>query len=548
MLDYKKLISGNAEEANGFIYPDWQKLSESIDKNYPEEHLDLIYNGLAKEWLTNLKRCLDCDFAIYESTNFFMLCNEEEHNRKNLIDACERSLKTILEQFAGALSDSGYGKHVLIVFNDVEQYERYTRTFSSSGESPTSSGMCIHTGYTHIVLPHITSEETPVATIAHELTHALLAEYQIPNWLDEAVAMRMEDVAVGYDGLSMDDESYNKHLKYWDENTIQDFWSGEVWGRDSAGFELSYDLARILWKKIAVDLGATKEEIVEFIETVGWEDSGKKAFKRIFDHTLGELVEDFLGEGNWEPDENCLMEKRNAYLNIKVWMDHVQPLVTMDREDLLRGSVLTLNPSDKLNQLFVELGVSSVRDIVQVSAERVYRHEHLFGETQDELRAKLSVLQLSLVYEEGLNAICDLMFIFRHGEITRGSMDGKQCVLMVKIDYLAEMINPDFKFFAVAFNDFGGFAFSPWGDENEQKIERYPLSLEDFVSLQPTITGSELFSGRVRVSSEWESETDQQLSGDFSFHASAVSVLDPEGKEWSIAALRNIEEEYWAGE
>jgi hypothetical protein len=192
--------------------------------------------------------------------------------------------------------------------------------------------------------------------------------------------------------------------------------------------------------------------------------------------------------------------------------------------------------------------VSSEREIIQVSAERVYRHEHLFHETQDELRAKLSALQLSLVYEEDLNEICDLMFIFRYGEITRGRMDGRRCILFVKIDYLAEMINPSFKFFAVTFKDFGGFVFYPWDDDNKEKGERDPLSLEEFVNFRPSITGSELFSGRVRVSIEWKSETDQQVGGDFSFHASGVSVLDPEGKEWSIEALRNIEAEYWAGE
>ena len=359
MLGYKSLLIKNSEHRNDFLYPDWEKLHDLVSEHCTESQYDIAFTELAKEWLIAMKACLPDEFRIYESGNFFLLCNEEMHISKNLIHSCERSLKIILEQFAGVLEDTGYGKHVLIVFKNAEQYNRYTDEFSMSGESPSSGGMCIHNGYTHIVLPHMFSEETPDDVIAHELTHALLTNYKIPVWLNEALAMRMEDIAAGFDGLNLNEEIYQKHVKFWNDTTIQDFWSGLLWHIDSIGFELSYDLARIIWKKIAVDLAATKEDIVDLISSVKLDDSGNDAIKRIFDYSLGELVGDFLGDGNWEPDANYFAENEKSQAESEAWTKDIEPLISIDEMTLLESSLSVLKFSPELEQTLIKQGVNT---------------------------------------------------------------------------------------------------------------------------------------------------------------------------------------------
>lgn len=542
------LINENSEIQNGFLYPNWEKLHDLVYKQCNEDQYDTVFTELAKEWLVGIKKCLSSDFELFESSNFFLLCDEETHINKNLINCCEGSRHVILEQFAGALKDIGHGKHVLIVFKEVEQYTRYTNFFSSTGEPPSSGGMCIYNGYTHIVLPYMPSDETPDRVIAHELTHALLTNHYIPAWLNEALAMRMEDIVAGFDSLDLNEELYKKHTKFWNETTIQDFWSGAVWNSDSIGFELSYDLARILWKKIAVNLSATKDDIVNLIESTELNDSGNAAIKKIFDYSLGELMGDFLGDGNWEPDPDHFVKNEKLYEEFKVWEKEIEPLMLIDEQALLECLLSKLEPSQELEEFFVKLEVLTIGDLIGVSAESLFRYKTSSDEINFEMFSKLSILDLSLAGQETLQEISDLMFIFKHGKIIRGDMDGKNYTFKIEIKYLAEMIKPGFKYFNVTVEDFGGFAFYPWDDEEEDISDLESLSLDELMTQGPVITGTDIVPGSVFISCELDSEDNPTTLGDFSFHASGFKVVDPEGKEWSMKSLRAIDDEYWAGD
>lgn len=545
MLDYGKIIRENAEEYEGFRYPDWGALVRLVEKECDEERYDSVLTELARAWLLIMREHLGDEFELLESSHFLLLSREKEHVQKNLLYACENSRKIILEQFAGNLKKVGLGKHVLIVFHHAEDYYRYSHWFSGGGEAPMTGGMCINNGYTHIIIPVIEAETTPLSTIAHEFSHVMLSGYVLPNWLDEAIAMRMEDVVVEQEGLMLNEESYKQHIKYWDEKTIQGFWSGEVWGRESVGFSLSYQLARVLWQKIAIDLSATKEEVIELIETVQMEDCGNAAVKKIFDYSLGELVADFLGEGNWEPDEEQIQKGKELHRNFAIWDEEVRYLKSMKRDELLASNCSVLKPSEKLCQLWYLLDVVSVDDLVKISVQRLNRHHLLVEDNQYELYSKLGALELTIEHVDTLFNLSVLMHILRHGRIARGHLDGKNCVLIVEIDYLAGMIDSSFEHFTVTFEGFGGFEIIAWDGEIAGSK---PLSMEEFINLKPVITGADFGVGRVMVSTDIGYGVDELKGADFSFYASGVCVEDPEGKEWSIEALQEIESEYWAGE
>lgn len=81
-------------------------------------------------------------------------------------------------------------------------------------------------------------------TIAHELTHYLLQHLPIPAWLNEGIAVNTEHrLSPPGRPLYTPDEMHEKHLAFWDETTIQEFWSGKSWRRPDEGNSLSYDLA-----------------------------------------------------------------------------------------------------------------------------------------------------------------------------------------------------------------------------------------------------------------------------------------------------------------
>lgn len=116
--------------------------------------------------------------------------------------------------------------------------------------------------------------------------------------------MRMEQVICGSDIFNLDREIYGNHAAHWNAETIQQFWTGESWKIPGDSFELSYNLAQILWRKIEVDLAAPRPEILQFILAAHFEDGGEAACQAVFDLSLGDLVMDFLGEGAWTPTPN----------------------------------------------------------------------------------------------------------------------------------------------------------------------------------------------------------------------------------------------------
>ena len=55
-----------------------------------------------------------------------------------------------------------------------------------------SGGVCLKSGYVHVAMPVLTSGVYQ-RTLVHEMTHVYLAHRRLPKWLEEAIAMRMEE-------------------------------------------------------------------------------------------------------------------------------------------------------------------------------------------------------------------------------------------------------------------------------------------------------------------------------------------------------------------
>ncbi len=112
----------------------------------------------------------------------------------------------------------------------------------------------------------------------------------------------MEQVICGSSTFHLDQEIYDKHTAHWNEKTIQQFWTGESWKIPGDSFELSYNLAQVLWRKIEVDLSAPRNGILQFVSDAHADDGGEAACRAIFDLSLGDLVMGFLGEERWAPE------------------------------------------------------------------------------------------------------------------------------------------------------------------------------------------------------------------------------------------------------
>jgi hypothetical protein len=208
----------------------------------------------------------------------------------------ERAWKQIVTQLEGLVSDRGQGKGVVMVFASQDAYYEYSAFFYPDGEHPLSAGVFLRAEYGHVAIPFHDIQETE-ATIAHELTHCYLSPLPIPLWLNEGLAVTFENEVCGNRPLRMDPDRLGEHHAFWNEHTIQEFWSGRSFQRTDEGLDLSYELARYCVRALAHD----REPFIEFARRAGFEDAGEAAAVAVYGGSLGGLIEQFFGPGHWSP-------------------------------------------------------------------------------------------------------------------------------------------------------------------------------------------------------------------------------------------------------
>ena len=316
-------INQHFHEKDGFPRPDWENIHKEAEDNHSAQDQHALWNDIAKTWLEKTISRLNNDYSIYESENFFLVTSESSKYVSLFQAFLERTRTRILNTLNKIASDEGYGKHVVLIFNDIDTYYSYTSYFyENDGAYGLSAGVYVNRGYGHFVFPH--QEISYAESIAaHEMTHALLTHLEIPAWLNEGMAVSIENMITGSAPLKMDNETFSRHHTFWGENEIQDFWSGKAFSRTGEGQELSYQLAQFAVNSLAHD----PEAFIEFSNKAHYSDGGESAAQEVFEGSLGELIAQYFGEGNWAPNSE-LWESKNSNKAFKSVARQSAPLRT----------------------------------------------------------------------------------------------------------------------------------------------------------------------------------------------------------------------------
>lgn len=284
-------------EGEYFSRPDWDAIHARVEEDFRSLDQHQLWCDIARSWLEKLQTRLPDRYSIHESENFAFLTLEQEKYVNNLLAYLEKTLRRILRTLPDIASDDGYGKHVVLMFDDIDHYYSYISHFySDDGEYGLSSGIYLNKGYGHFAFPYtnITDAE-PV--IVHEMTHALVSHLSIPLWLNEGMAVNVENNFTGYSGLRIDNEMIQAHQGFWGEEEIQEFWNGDSFSRTDEGQRLSYELAQLITNTLAQDY----DVFVNFVNKAHFSDGGKQAASEIYEGDLGGLLVNLLGEADWSP-------------------------------------------------------------------------------------------------------------------------------------------------------------------------------------------------------------------------------------------------------
>ena len=287
---------------DGVCRPEWSAIARWVESALPEAERSDAWVAAEREWMQRLRDGLGGSYRVAETGHFLILAAASESAIREL----GRSFESLRRQIAGCLegiaAEAGWGKQAVLVFASLDDYYAHIAWHYPDGEHPQSSGVLLtEPDFQHHALP-ATDWLSYRTVLVHELTHGLLSHLPLPAWMNEAVAMRMEEVICGTPVFQLDRESCARHAAHWNADTIQQFWSGASWRIPGESFELSYGLAQILWRKLEVDLRADRGTIMAFLCDAVPEDAGEAACRRLFGLGLGDLAEDFLGDGSWAPD------------------------------------------------------------------------------------------------------------------------------------------------------------------------------------------------------------------------------------------------------
>lgn len=277
--------------------PKWDVIAAWVEAHVEPDSLNDTWTQIARDWLSRLSRALPKSYALHESSEFLLLAADDTLG-KRVLNSSERARRIILNTLDGVAIDQGYGKHVVLLFADIDSYYDYiTDFYPDEGEFALSGGMFFDVGYGHFVVCPTYGDDYE-RVIAHELNHTLLRHLPLPLWLNEGVTQVMEDVVQDSSYFMVDHEIRRRHRVYWNADTIHRFWSGDSFCSPDDGQELSYHLSQVLFRNLMSDHPARVNDI---LNNASYVDAGNAAFVNACNVSLADRVSQFLGNGPWAP-------------------------------------------------------------------------------------------------------------------------------------------------------------------------------------------------------------------------------------------------------
>lgn len=286
---------------NGFPIMSWPSLSAWAHDTPDRAQENAAIEQGRRAWLLHLRDTMGPFAHLHEAEQSFILSSMEPRVVKAMADfvaTTRRRITTVLKDLAEFPGDD---KLILLIFDSEEDYYHYVSIcYPDEGEFALSGGMFIDDGCPHFVavrddLPAI----EPV--IAHEMTHLALTGRSLPRWLDEGIAVNTEIRLTGAKHrLHTPREMHQKHVRYWNAERIQQFWSGESFFQTDSN-QLSYELARIIVEQLAKQW----DDFSRFAKSATHQDGGAAAAKSVLGLDLGILAStllEFPNDDDWTPN------------------------------------------------------------------------------------------------------------------------------------------------------------------------------------------------------------------------------------------------------
>lgn len=277
---------------------DWPALWAGLEPLPSDAERDRVWQGHGKRWLTRIVESLGDEFALHEVGGFWVVSSERPKQVERVGRLLQSARRRILSDLDGVACDPLHTRLAVLWLENEDVYYHYiSQAYPDAGEFALSGGSFLPGGYPHFVFPHYDQFHDLERVMSHELTHALVSHLPLPLWLNEGIAVTMEEAIAGGMHARRTVELLDQHPDFWNEDTMQEFWSGASFSRADEGNGLSYGLAHLLTTNLAHDF----ERFRGFALAAHAADAGESAARDHLGISLGHMVGALLGEGDWEP-------------------------------------------------------------------------------------------------------------------------------------------------------------------------------------------------------------------------------------------------------
>lgn len=310
-------ISSHLSHEHGFPFLDWVVVQRWIDTINPDSQAS-AWASCERAWLEHLSAALGHTYGLREEGSTILLSTLEPNVAHATLNFLGKTLQRIIRLLDGIAQSPEWGKDILVVFDDDDSYYKYvSHYYPEAGEFAGSSGMYINVGCGHFVTVKADLRAVePV--IAHELTHSCVSHLPLPAWLNEGLAVNTEyRLCPPGPAIFTPQQMHEKHLQFWGDVEIQEFWSGKSFLRNDDGNMLSYDLARIMVSQMSEDWSSFRS----FVLAANFVDAGTTAASFHLGIDLGAVVCALLERepgSAWAPDPSTWHEapERGAFRGI----------------------------------------------------------------------------------------------------------------------------------------------------------------------------------------------------------------------------------------
>jgi hypothetical protein len=311
------------EVHDGFSRPKWKCIYDVVSHAENDLSLRERWEEVVLQWLARVRRELGGRYHVTRNKHFACLTALPAAQARDFMGFAGTGHVEISERLAGLAWRDTPGPHVVLLFEEEDDYFEYVGYFEHGEVLPDSLGMHFGQGYPHTAIRSAGARQDGL-TLIHELTHHCLTHLPIPLWLNEGVAQRLQrgiagvyvprtgqgpaqtywaDVS-GWAPPLMWDELAERHHAFWTEESIQGFWAGTTFHEGGDRSQLSYSLAEVIVHLLSDD----RESFLHFLSRAHYDDAGQTAAFECFGASLGEIAATFLGEGNWRPVRKAMVD------------------------------------------------------------------------------------------------------------------------------------------------------------------------------------------------------------------------------------------------